>query len=268
MTPPTRSTTRNNSVSEMNEVITLQSLDAKLSSLLKISSKTADEIKNIKQEQKEMNKSIEMCHNQISEINKALTNQNENVKSLEKKLISLENENMSLNSKMVAMEEKIGTISTNCTDDMCEEIISEINSRNSRKCNLVFFGVDEPNQNLSPQAREEADKTKIVNLLNVVLPEENFLQVKPIRIGQYNQNKKRIIKITLANEDMVISVLRNSFQLKNNQSFKSISISQDRTPRQIEYFKKIKAQMMERINNGENCRLKYINGVPKIINLN
>lgn len=104
--------------------------------------------------------------------------------------------------------------------------------------------------------------------MNAVLPEENFEQVKPVRIGQYNVNKRRLVKITLANEDMVINVLRNAFQLKNNPSFENVSISQDRTPRQIEYFKKIKSQMMERNKNGENCKLKYVNGVPRIVNLN
>lgn len=277
MTPPTRSTARNNSVSEVNDSITLQSLDVKLSSLLKITNKTAEDIKSLKQEQKEMNKSIDKCNNQIAEINIALNKQNDIVKSLERKLIELENENTSLNLKVMNLESKIndqtrndelGTDIKNANEDVYEEIIAETNSRNSRRCNLVVFGLNEQDQKLSQQARQELDKTKILDILNTVLPEEDFGYIKTTRIGQYNMNKNRIIKITLASDDMVHNVLRNSYHLRNIQRFKEVSISQDRTPRQIEHYKKIKNQLMERNNKGENCKIKYVNGVPKIVPLN
>ena len=41
-----------------------------------------------------------------------------------------------------------------------EEINEEINERNKRQRNLVIFGVTEPNQNLSTEAREHNDKSK------------------------------------------------------------------------------------------------------------
>ena len=43
----------------------------------------------------------------------------------------------------------------------------------------------------------------------------------------------------------------------------------DGTPRQISYYTELKEQLNARIDKGEqNLKIKYVQGVPKIVNLN
>lgn len=154
------------------------------------------------------------------------------------------------------------------TEDQFEEIVAEVNDRNSRKSNLVIFGLVEPEQSQSPENRQKLDKDNIKDILNALLPDEDFDYLRPVRLGKYTPNKIRIVKITLANEPMVHKLIKNTSKLKNMEEYKHISISLDRTSRQINFYKKLKIQLSDRNNNGENCGIKYINGVPKIVNLN
>lgn len=154
-------------------------------------------------------------------------------------------------------------------EDNFEEILEEFNQRNVRKSNLVIFGVEEQDQELSAATCIEQDKTEVANILRVIEPELNTQNIKPIRLGIFNNTKNRPIKISLNDEKRVHSVIRKANVLKNNRSYKNISISLDRTPRQIEHYRKLKKELKEREDGGEqNLRIKYVKGIPKIISLN
>ena len=50
---------------------------------------------------------------------------------------------------------------------------------------------------------------------------------------------------------------------------KSCSIYSDKTPKQVEYYKERKKELTDRTNRGETkLKIKYCNGVPKIVSLN
>lgn len=150
-----------------------------------------------------------------------------------------------------------------------EEIIEEINERNKRQRNLVIFGVTEPDQNLPNEARENSDKSEVSDLLHVVLPELNTNDIKPIRLGRFATDRTRPIKIRLDNETDVLKVIRHSNTLKNSRYRNKVFISVDRTPRQLEYYKKIREELNQRKNAGENnIKIKYVNGIPKITSVN
>lgn len=154
-------------------------------------------------------------------------------------------------------------------DDNFEQILEEINQRNIRKSNLVIFGVVEQDQGLSASVRVENDKTEVTNILQVIDPDLNVPSMKPIRLGSYNTTKNRPIKISLNDEKDVHNVIRKVNVLKNNRSYKNISISFDRTPRQLEYYRNLRKNLKEREDGGENnLKIKYIKGIPKIISLN
>lgn len=147
-----------------------------------------------------------------------------------------------------------------------EDIIQEINERNKRKCNLILFGIPEKDHLQPPLSRAAEETTYIKEVLTAIDPEANIENIKPNRLGSFNNEKTRPIKITLPSEHQVTQFIRRAKNLKNINQYKKISISFDRTPRQIEYYKKIKQQLIYRQSQGEtNCRIKYINGMPKIV---
>lgn len=177
------------------------------------------------------------------------------LKALKAIIINLQNDIQAL---------KIGNPQSDSFD--FEEIISEINERNRRKRNLIIFNVKEQDQSQSTEFRVNEDKTISANIMQTLLPNANFQDIKPVRLGRYNSDKCRPLRITLPNEDIVHNSIRSVMNLKKSQEYKAISISLDRTPRQIQYFKKVKKELEDRVNAGENDKiLKYVNGIPKIV---
>lgn len=131
MAAPKRNT-RNASASDTDDTITLQSLDAKLNTILNISNASASDIKTLKEEQKEMCKSIDMCHSQIESIHDTIKQQNKYIKDLETSVTALKNENAELNSKVSNLESKLG----------------ELTQYSHRNC-LIISGIPETsNENL------------------------------------------------------------------------------------------------------------------------
>ena len=54
-----------------------------------------------------------------------------------------------------------------------------------------------------------------------------------------------------------------------DRTAKNCSIYSDKTPKQLEYYKKRKKELTDRTNRGEtNLKIKYYNDVPKIVSLN
>lgn len=149
-----------------------------------------------------------------------------------------------------------------------EDIIVELNERNRRKSNLIIFGIDEQNQGESPENRLTSDKTAVRNILRVIDPELSIPDVKPIRLGSFSERKTRPIKITLNTEESVHNLIRKSKILRTHKDYKNkkVSIAFDRTPRQQQYFQKVKQELNERKQSGEtNLRIKYVRGMPQII---
>nr|CAI5818719.1 unnamed protein product [Callosobruchus analis] len=65
--------------------------------------------------------------------------------------------------------------------------------------------------------------------------------------------------------EQVLELIKKSPALKNSEEFKNISVSYDRTPRQMQLYKVVRKQIDDTKNGGEsNIRIKYVNGIPKI----
>ena len=149
-----------------------------------------------------------------------------------------------------------------------EDVIQEITERQKRKYNIIVFGAAEHAANLTKEQRQEEDKAIICDILNETIPSVQTTDLVPKRLGRFSDlnPRPRPIKVTLSNESDVQRIIRNAKKLKGNDKFKDMSVSLDRTPRQLAYYKKVKQELTERTNRGEtNLRIRYINDVPKII---
>nr|CAI5840957.1 unnamed protein product [Callosobruchus analis] len=148
-----------------------------------------------------------------------------------------------------------------------EEIVSETTERVKRKKNIVVFNVDEPDQSKQLKQQVEADTNMVGDIVKYVAPSLPQRNIKTTRLGHFNSLKKRPIKITLG--DTVRKILSNANKLRNHNDFKQVIPAPDRIKRQIDYYRSVKQELMERRNAGEtNCVIKYINDVPRIITLN
>lgn len=192
-----------------------------------------------------------MCHQLGSDIN-----------ALKAALISLQNEVKALKSA--------STGSTN-NNDLLEEVISEITDRQRRKKNLLIFNIKEQQQQLSEDDRSAAEENIIRNVIKAVVPSASSKIVKFHRLGKFNptKNRPRPIKVIMSNEGEVISLCQKSKCLKQLNEYKDIFFASDKTPKQLEYFNKVKNELLERKNNGEeNIKIIFSNDTPKIVTTN
>lgn len=157
--------------------------------------------------------------------------------------------------------------STTIAESAFEEIINEINDRNNRKQNIVLFNVPEPiSQNADE--RKEHDRTTTLSILRSLPTDVDLEGVQINRVGRFvpNAGRHRPIKVRLNGVRDVHNLIKNARNLKSSNEFKHIHISMDKTKRQNEYYKKVKAELDLRAANGEvGLRIRYDGGVPTIV---
>lgn len=153
-----------------------------------------------------------------------------------------------------------------------EDFMQEFEDRQKRRSNVIIFGVAEQSSDLDRNTRQNEEKSTVIGILNEISPEtildENS---KIIRLGKFNatSHKPRPIRLRLENEQMVHNIIHKFSSVKKNSNFKHLSISFDRTPKQLEHFKAMKMELENRQKSGEhNLKIKFIRGSPKIISLN
>nr|CAH7715802.1 unnamed protein product [Callosobruchus chinensis] len=161
----------------------------------------------------------------------------------------------------------VAPVDTNAQD--FEEVLHEIEERNSRKCNIILYGVAE-NKDATRQQQETQDVAEVTKVPEFLSPDINT-NVKPMRLGKFDRSstRPRLIKLTLNNQQQVQKCLRNANKLSSSTEFARIRISADRTPKQVEFYKKVKCELSRRQANGEaNLKIKHVRGVPRIVTEN
>lgn len=157
-------------------------------------------------------------------------------------------------------------------DKFFEEVVQELSERNKRKNNIIVFNLSEQSSTLNNDDRNNAEKSDISAILKTVGSSINIDHINVQRLGKYGTDARRPrpLRIILPSEREIGFLLKNSNKLKTNQKYKNISISTDKTPRQINAYRELKKELEERRSHGEsNLMIKYHNGIPKIVkNLN
>ncbi|KAJ3652311.1 hypothetical protein Zmor_018289 [Zophobas morio] len=154
----------------------------------------------------------------------------------------------------------------NKQSDRFEDIVTEVTERQNRKQNLIMCGVDEQQVELDQVHSSKRDQSSVKDIFKCINPSFDDDNIKIQRLGRRSDTKARPIKIILRNDLEVLSFIKNAKTLRNSPEHKKVSISFDKTPRQIDYYKQVKNDMLIRLNNGEtNLRIRHVNGIPKIV---
>ncbi|CAH2108466.1 unnamed protein product [Euphydryas editha] len=134
-----------------------------------------------------------------------------------------------------------------------ENFMAEVNDRNLRSKNIVIIGVPEPKatNNIDRKEMDKKEVMKIITMINSECSEP----VNIFRLGKYNSNKNRPIKVCFNNSEITKHILRNRKKMNNDK----INIYSDQTPQQKSYLKTVKKEYENRIKKGDkNLVIKYI----------
>ncbi len=129
--------------------------------------------------------------------------------------------------------------------DVMAKSISELEERDKRKSNMMFFGVDESDS-------DDADTRKTHDIMKVkeVCEElgEDVNVEKTVRLGTKSKDKVRPIKVTLTTPNMKKNVLLKAKNLRESKNEKSqnIFIKPDLTPIQREVEQELLKEMKKK----------------------
>ncbi|KAF5305279.1 hypothetical protein FQA39_LY09244 [Lamprigera yunnana] len=147
---------------------------------------------------------------------------------------------------------------------LLENVISEINKRNSKECNCIIYKLEDS---------ENAVKKDIELFKNLLAccndePSFNINDIKLIRLGKkFKSGVDRPLKVVFPNKDCLHWFFHNK-KMIIEKSKKSIIITGDLTNAQRDFCNKVLSEIKLRREKGEdNLFMKYINGIPTIVNL-
>ncbi|KAG5876243.1 hypothetical protein JTB14_032418 [Gonioctena quinquepunctata] len=149
---------------------------------------------------------------------------------------------------------------TNSSLFQTEEAISEWEERKKRSKNIIITNKSESTKNDRTQRTlDEIDKVQHL-LSDIQLLDRN---VKVFRLGKFDPNKLRLVKVIFNTEKDAKQVFFNKNKLPG-----SVKVFFDQTMIQREYYKHVKDKLKEMVEKGDTSKtIKYVNSAPKIVNL-
>lgn len=153
-------------------------------------------------------------------------------------------------------------------DTEVENLLQELTDRFERRQNIVIFKLDEI-ESQNKRERNEHDLSSARMILGNISTDVDTDRIEVHRVGRYVKDRPRPLKIKLGSVKDVHLIIKKVRKLRDIEEFKHISISYDKTIRQVTYYKKVKADLDARVAAGEvNLRIRYRNGMPVISPLN
>lgn len=208
---------------------------------------------------------IPNIQNQVSELGASTQQMKETLHSelekLQLDIIQIKTTYAEIASKKTTLEKEVIHVETKTSADVpSEAVLQELQDRQIRSRNILIFGVPETiSQNRDDRVRDENAK------INSVLKQcvDTFSEeIQYYRLGKFDENKVRPIKVVLKSAESAIQLLRNKSKLpRESQSY----IKPDLTKQQRENLQKLAAELKNRQEKGEqNLTIRYIDRIPKI----
>lgn len=174
-------------------------------------------------------------------------------------------QNNKLSQQQKTLEKKINNIEKqllsvkNCSPDH-NVIISELNERKKRESEVIIVNVPESNKPAGVDRRQEdveIIKTLIPPDLSNLLPDINLR-----RLGKPTHGKIRPVLLYTPSSKVARAIIKSKPATGTNIKFK-FSLTQA----QQQHLNTLRAELDELVKDGDtNKTIRYINGVPKIIN--
>lgn len=186
--------------------------------------------------------------NSLLKENNSLLNQK--IETLARELDTLKNQ-----ASTLSIPESNMPVGTQPVDTL-ENFFLEYQERENRMKNIVIFNCPESMSNSKDIATQVIEQCMGASELDI----------QAFRLGKLMNGKNRPIKVICKSRDIAMSILQGARKLKHNPHLKNLAISQDRTPRQLEEYRKLKQIMGDRLNAGEaNLKIIYRGGKPQIV---
>ena len=141
------------------------------------------------------------------------------------------------------------------------KIVDEVHQVSLRKNNLIIRGLGE-REDGSLQERETHDRNEIAQL-TTALGVTDLKVSEVIRLGHSQSKKPRPLKIKCVDYNAKQKLLFNSKQLRSHEKFLRTFINPDLTKMQQSWNRKLRTELKQRRDNGEDVVIRSGNVVPR-----
>lgn len=192
------------------------------------------------------------------------------IKEIEDKNDLLKVNNELVTKRVVSLEEDLQRTANhgveteagqNRSNVAMEELFNEHLERENRKKNFMLFKCPESVVDI---------REVVTNVIKECVRPMNFTEdnFKVYRLGRKVDNKTRPIKVVCDSKDLSREVIHNAKKLKQNPTLGHLSVSDDKTIKQQQEYRNLRAELLRRTELGEtNLRIIYVQGTPKIVSV-
>lgn len=188
-----------------------------------------------------------------------------NLSDIRKEVNKISKQNTLLTNKCNLLEDRVTSVEDELksfTPMATEDIIAEINERKRREVNVIALNVPE-SKKADGKERLEEDRAQLAT----ILPPEMVNQTKDIklrRLGRQSAGRTRPLLI----ETKSTSDARTIFKYKPDQDTRVV-FKPDLTPAQQKHLSSLRTKLETlNVNGKSNKTIKYVNGIPKIVDIN
>ena len=155
------------------------------------------------------------------------------------------------------LEREINMITTSLENDVETRIIDELELRESKRNNVVIFGVPESMNSDIDRSREH-DNNQLNDLLSTLNLDHQVEMTRSFRLGKKG-TRARPIKVILnspTSKSLLFKSAPRLSKLSDNHQFKRVYIKNDLTLRQREQDSFLRLELKRRRDNGEDACIR------------
>lgn len=191
--------------------------------------------------------SCEGCSVGLAKLNKLVQNHDREIREIRKDvdvLKSKQSDTVDLNNRVESLVTDVKDLKAMPKTDN-DTVYEEIRLRESKRMNLMIFGINEPNTTLDDKAKRKLDEDVILDIFEEL--GYNLKMKDDIKfMSRLGKTSTRPIVVGFRSQECRDKILNNTWKLSKSEEFKDISVNPDLTPKQLEEEKKLKLEAENR----------------------
>nr|CAH7754820.1 unnamed protein product [Callosobruchus chinensis] len=223
----------------------------------------ANDIRDIKNSQTQLSADVAHCRTLLQQHSDTIARHHDSIISCEASIQQLQNTQASLSCTIANIESRLASSMSNA------EISADSATNNTstqaealeilrRSHHIILRGIPEDNN----------DTNTVIDIINHIDPSANSYRLSVARLGAATTSRPRLIRVGFASPVIAKAILRRKNSILSHPVYKSIKISDDKTPSQMRELQNLRDELKRRLTTGErNITIKYVRGRPSIIQI-
>nr|CAH7729546.1 unnamed protein product [Callosobruchus chinensis] len=223
----------------------------------------ANDIRDIKNSQTQLSTDVAHCRALLQQHSDTIARHHDSIISCEASIQQLQNTQASLSCTIANIESRLASSMSNAeisaasaTNNTSTQ--SEALEILRRSHHIILRGIPEDNN----------DTNTVTDIINHIDPSANSYRLSVARLGAATTSRPRLIRVGFASPVIAKAILRRKNSILSHPVYKSIKISDDKSPSQMRELRNLRDELKQRLTTGErNITIKYVRGRPSIIQI-